>query len=107
MRLSPRLLQQSCRITLFTRANCGLCVRARSALSNVWDARPFEFQEIDIIQPEAQAWRNLYDLDVPVIHISKASAAKEDPKRASKAVKLMHRFSPDEVQEKMDLVEKE
>lgn len=40
------------------------------------------------------------------IHISKASAPEEDPKRAPKAVKLMHRFSPEDVQAKMDLAEK-
>jgi hypothetical protein len=29
--------------------------------------RPFDFQEIDIIKPEAQPWRDLYDMDVPVV----------------------------------------
>ncbi|EFX04024.1 glutaredoxin domain containing protein [Grosmannia clavigera kw1407] len=107
MRPSMRLLQQqSCRITLFTRAHCGLCVQAKSVLSDVWDVRPFEFREVDVVQPEAKGWRDLYDLDVPVIHINKASAPEEDPKRASKAVKLMHRFSPADVQAKMDLADK-
>lgn len=40
------------------------------------------------------------------IHVSKVAAAEEDPKAASRAVKLMHRFSPEDVQAKMDLVEK-
>ncbi|CAK7229361.1 hypothetical protein SBRCBS47491_007219 [Sporothrix bragantina] len=68
MRITPRLFQQqlACRITLFTRANCGLCTRAKSALSAVWDVRPFDYHEVDIIDPAAQNWRNLYDLDVPV-----------------------------------------
>lgn len=43
----------------------------------------------------------------PQIHLSKPSAPAEDPKLVSKAVKLMHRFTPEEVQEKMDQVEKE
>ncbi|CAK7268445.1 hypothetical protein SEPCBS119000_003062 [Sporothrix epigloea] len=109
MRVTARLFQQpqlALRITLFTRANCGLCTRAKAALSSVWDVRPFDFREIDIIDPAAQKWRNLYDLDVPVIHISKATAGEEDPQKASKAVKLMHRFSPEDVQAKMDAVEK-
>ncbi|CAK7270876.1 hypothetical protein SEPCBS57363_004326 [Sporothrix epigloea] len=109
MRPTSRLFQQSqlaCRITLFTRPNCGLCVRAKSALSAVWDVRHFDYHEIDIIDPAAQKWRNLYDLDVPVIHISRTTAGEEDPQKASKAVKLMHRFSPDDVQAKMNAVEK-
>lgn len=70
MRFTARLLQQqACRITLFTRPNCGLCTRAKSALSSVWDARPFDYREIDVIDPAAKAWRDLYDLDVPVVCI--------------------------------------
>ena len=68
MRVTTRLLQ-SCRITLFTRENCGLCTQARSVLSDVWDQRPFAFKEIDIIKPESKAWRDLYEFDVPVVSI--------------------------------------
>ena len=66
MRVSTRLLQ-ACRITLFTRENCGLCTQARSVLSDVWDKRPFAFKEIDIIKPESKSWRDLYEFDVPVV----------------------------------------
>ncbi|KAI8199462.1 Glutaredoxin-like protein C5orf63-like protein [Colletotrichum sp. SAR 10_70] len=63
-----RLFQQAlaCRITLFTRDGCGLC-----------------------------------------IHISKAEAPEEDPdpRVVGKAVKLMHRFDPDQIEAKMDQVE--
>ncbi|KAI0172183.1 hypothetical protein GGR52DRAFT_457912 [Hypoxylon sp. FL1284] len=105
MRATCRLLQ-SCRITLFTRENCGLCGQARSVLSDVWDARPFKFHEIDIIKSDSKpSWRDLYEFDVPVIHISKSSMPMEHPQYASKAVKLMHRFTPDEVKAKMDLIE--
>ncbi|KAF3769120.1 glutaredoxin 2 [Cryphonectria parasitica EP155] len=105
MRLTNRLLQQ-CRITLFTREHCGLCVSARSVLSDVWDTRPFVFKEVDIVKPENKTWRELYDFDVPVIHISRASQPEEDPKLASKALKLMHRLTPDQVKAKMDEAEK-
>ncbi|KLU84146.1 hypothetical protein MAPG_03191 [Magnaporthiopsis poae ATCC 64411] len=105
MRASLRLLQQACRITLFTRDNCGLCTRAKSALSAVWDSRPFDYREVDIVKPEAQRWRDLYDFDVPVVHISKAEAPEEEPSLASAAVKLMHRFTPEDVKAKMDVVE--
>ncbi|OTA99790.1 hypothetical protein M426DRAFT_252187 [Hypoxylon sp. CI-4A] len=106
MRATCRLFQ-ACRITLFTRENCGLCTEARSVLSDVWDLRPFQFKEIDIIKSESKPrWRDLYEFDVPVIHISKSSAPDEHPQSASKAVKLMHRFTTDQVKDKMDLVEK-
>lgn len=106
MRATSRLLQ-ACRITLFTRENCGLCTEARSVLSNVWDSRPFEFKEIDIIKYDGKPrWRDLYEFDVPVIHVSKSSSPEEHPQSASQAVKLMHRFTADQVKAKMDLVEK-
>ena len=76
MRPAARLLQQACRITLFTRENCGLCAQARSVLSDVWDARPFDFKEVDIIKagsgPELGSkprWRDLYEFDVPVVGV--------------------------------------
>lgn len=139
MRVTSRLLQQQCRITFFTRKHCGLCIAARSVLSDVWDARPFAFKEVDIVKPESQDWKDLYDFDVPVvsfpqlfehllcpvpntsfafpfqnakkthnqkIHISKASAPEEDPKLVSQALKLMHRFTPEQVKAKMDEAEK-
>lgn len=66
MRVTSRLLQ-CCKITLFTRQNCGLCDSARSVLSEVWDTRPFVFREVDIVKPEAMSWKDLYDFDVPVV----------------------------------------
>ncbi|KAK3301096.1 uncharacterized protein B0H64DRAFT_30847 [Chaetomium fimeti] len=105
MHITGRLFQ-SCRITFFTRTGCGLCTQARSVLSDVWDQRPFAFKEIDIIKPEAKSWRDLYDFDVPVIHISNAQSPEEDPKLSSRAAKLMHRFTVEEVMAKMDTVEK-
>ncbi|PSR92402.1 hypothetical protein BD289DRAFT_364577 [Coniella lustricola] len=104
MRVSNRLLQQ-CRITLFTRKHCGLCISARSVLSDVWDIRPFEFKEVDIVKPESQEWKDLYDFDVPVIHISKADKPAEEPKLASQALKLMHRFTVEQITAKMDEAE--
>jgi len=66
MRLTPSLYQ-SIRITLFTRANCGLCVTAKSVLSKLQTSRPFTLREVDIVKPEAKPWRDLYDFDVPVV----------------------------------------
>lgn len=71
MRATFRLLQQACRITLFTRPNCKLCTDAKVALSNVWDARPFEYQEVEIMKEEGKMWRDLYEFDTPVVSVSR------------------------------------
>ncbi|KAK0383157.1 hypothetical protein NLU13_9070 [Sarocladium strictum] len=102
---ATRQLFQACRITLFTRETCGLCTQAKGVLSTVWDQRPFVYKEIDVDKTEVKTWKELYDYDVPVIHIANASSPEEDPKKIGKAVKLMHRFTPDQVQDKMDQVE--
>ncbi|CAH0019475.1 unnamed protein product [Clonostachys rhizophaga] len=127
---ATRRLLQSCRITLFTRPSCGMCDQAKESLSKVWDARPFAYVE-ENIDVKGSKWRDLYDFDVPVvsfivlylileeqlargewfqlnisqIHISKSSSPSEDVTTASKAVKLMHRFTPEQVRAKMDEVE--
>ncbi|KAG5968559.1 hypothetical protein E4U56_000308 [Claviceps arundinis] len=103
---SQRLLQ-ACRITLFTRDNCGLCTQAKGVLSNVWDQRPFAYKEVNLALLESKTWRELYDFDIPVIHVSKSSAEEEQVASAGKAVKLMHRFTTDQVQAKMDQVEEQ
>jgi len=66
---STRLLQRACRITFFTRANCSLCTNAKQILSSVWDVRPFEYKEIDVMKEsdEAKSWRDLYEFDTPVV----------------------------------------
>src|SRR6266536_1983854 len=49
MKSSILMFQQACRITLFTRPNCSLCTDAKDILSNVWDKRPFEYKEIEVM----------------------------------------------------------
>ncbi|KFH44494.1 Glutaredoxin-like protein [Hapsidospora chrysogenum ATCC 11550] len=101
---ATRRLLQACRITLFTRPGCGLCDQGKQSLSKVWDKRPFAYHE-ENVDAKGSKWRDLYDFDVPVIHISKADSPSEDVTTASKAVKLMHRFTPEQVEAKMDEVE--
>jgi hypothetical protein len=45
-------------------------------LSQVWDKRPFAFQEVDIIKPNQKVWRDLYDFDVPVVRSAIANHPK-------------------------------
>ncbi|KYK55409.1 glutaredoxin domain-containing protein [Drechmeria coniospora] len=102
---ASRRLLQACRITLFSRENCGLCTQAKAVLSDVWDKRPFVFKEVDLARPEFKSWKELYDFDIPVIHISMAASAEEQVDTVSQAVKLMHRFTAEQVEERMDQVE--
>ncbi|PFH57453.1 hypothetical protein XA68_15042 [Ophiocordyceps unilateralis] len=102
---ASRRLLQACRITFFTRENCGLCAEAGATLSNVANNRPFVYVKVDLARPESRLWRELYDFDIPVIHISRASAEPEEVATASKAVKLMHRFTSAQIEAKMDQVE--
>ncbi|KAL7799143.1 hypothetical protein V8C37DRAFT_398966 [Trichoderma ceciliae] len=106
MFVTGRLLR-ACRITLFSRDDCGLCAQAKDVLSNVWDKRPFHYTEVNLAKPEFKHWKNLYDFDIPVIHISRAEAGEEDISRTGKAVKLMHRFTTEQVEAKMNQVEAE
>ncbi|KAH6719196.1 hypothetical protein DL95DRAFT_437567 [Leptodontidium sp. 2 PMI_412] len=105
MHPSIRHLQHACRITLFTRMNCSLCTNAKQTLSNVWDVRPFHYTEFDVMKPEAKKWRDLYEFDTPVVHISSEKFGEEDPKNSAKAIKLMHRFTAEEIKKKMDVAE--
>jgi len=59
------------------------------------------------MKPNGKPWRQFYEFDTPVIHISRQEDEPEAPKRISEAVKLMHRFSTEEINAKMDLVKKD
>ena len=71
---------------------------------------------------EARSWRDLYEFDTPVvnyiyccdcvssltclqIHIRSSKEGEEIPDLAGKAIKLMHRFTEDEVKARMDVIE--
>lgn len=69
MRPTARLLQHTARVTLFTRKNCGLCDTAKSVLHSLGKKRSFEYNEIDVMAPEQEQWKNAYEFDVPVVGI--------------------------------------
>ncbi|KAI9656735.1 MAG: hypothetical protein M1821_003374 [Bathelium mastoideum] len=100
---SPRLLRHACQITLFTRANCGLCTQAKEVLSKVWDKRPFEYQEIDVMAAGQQAWKDLYEFDTPVVHVEKS--ANQDSLLSRGSRKLMHRFIETDIEKLMNQAE--
>ncbi|KAH0607321.1 uncharacterized protein H6S33_003309 [Morchella sextelata] len=88
-------------ITFFSRSSCALCTNARQNLADAWKLRPFEFAEIDVMEPGQQKWKDVYEFDVPVIHVSKTGkgGVVEEVKK-----KLMHRFTPEEIVKAWDEV---
>src|SRR6187402_1549433 len=85
------------RLTLFTRATCGLCDVAKTRIQEFQKKRTIDYSEIDISAPEHKTWRDVYDFDVPVLHIDKG-LGKDEITTLDAAKKLMHRFTVDEIE---------
>lgn len=87
-------------LTLFTRANCGLCDVAKSRLVefNKNQSEPIKYTEVDIMAPGQQKWKDAYDFDVPVLHIDAIQGEGEQIQHSLDAAKkLMHRFTVEEL----------
>ncbi|KAF2706775.1 hypothetical protein K504DRAFT_459195, partial [Pleomassaria siparia CBS 279.74] len=93
IRATPRLL--ACRITFFTRTPCSLCDTAKTVVQNVKTKTPFEYTEIDVMEPGQEKWKGVYEFDTPVIHVEKLGAQHMDT--VKEARKLMHRFNEEDV----------
>jgi hypothetical protein len=44
-----------------------LCTNAKDVLSDVWDKKPFEYKEIDVMAAEGRQWKGFYEFDTPVV----------------------------------------
>ncbi|EXJ77804.1 hypothetical protein A1O3_10033 [Capronia epimyces CBS 606.96] len=107
MRPSIALRSSTVRLTLFTRANCGLCDVAKSRIVEFKKQRPVDYVEVDIMSPGQEKWKAVYDFDVPVLHVDKG-AGKADSSNGptlDAAKKLMHRFTVQEVEAAVEEVE--
>ncbi|OAP60834.1 hypothetical protein AYL99_05836 [Fonsecaea erecta] len=97
--LLPLRRQSGIQLTLFTRANCGLCDVAKARIgefmansksnstkdisNNTTTAtdkqqqqqldtrRIIHYAEIDIMDPAQAKWRDVYEFDVPVLHVDR------------------------------------
>lgn len=36
-------------------------------MAKVWERRPFEYTEIDVMAPKQDKWKALYEFDTPVV----------------------------------------
>lgn len=94
------------RLTLFTRAGCSLCDTAKNNVLNVLKRRPLDYSEIDVMAPGNKVWKDVYEFDVPVLHVQtvkerQGGAAEE----ISEPKKLFHRFTEQEVEKLVDEAE--
>jgi hypothetical protein len=87
-RATSRLLE--CRITFFTRSPCGLCDTAKAVVQNVNKTRPLQYQEINIMEPGQERWKQVYEFDTPVVSYLSSTLIAEylsgllDPHRQSR-----------------------
>jgi len=106
MRPTLARLSAGTRLTLFTRANCGLCDTAKLRIQEFQKNRStLDYSEIDISSPGHQKWRDVYDFDVPVLHIDKG-LQQDETTTLDAAKKLMHRFTVEEIEAAVAQVEK-
>ncbi|EMF16864.1 uncharacterized protein SEPMUDRAFT_137601 [Sphaerulina musiva SO2202] len=103
MRAASRLLQHSLRLTFFTHEHCTLCQPVKDVMSTVWDRRPFGYEEIDILAPENNKWKQLYEFDIPVLHVDRTSSSNGTTTAAAR--KLKHRWTQEQLEKVMDEVE--
>lgn len=99
-------------------------------MSNVWDRRPFEYTEIDVMSAGQTKWKKLYEFDTPVVslppgtciydihipmmcpmdpdtnmvqvHVDKVRENSQHFETSHHAGKLMHRFTEKQLEKLMD-----
>ncbi|KAI5811658.1 hypothetical protein DFH27DRAFT_534532 [Peziza echinospora] len=116
---SPQPKIPKVHITLFSRTPCGLCIKAKNALSHTWDIRPesFVYREVDVMGPEAEreGWK-VYEFDTPVLHIEPnprpaphPTKTPQTPHKSGSTIlrKLMHRFTAEDILREMAFVERQ
>ncbi|OAX77467.1 hypothetical protein ACJ72_08233 [Emergomyces africanus] len=105
MQPSCRLLQNT-RLTLFTRVNCSLCDTAKHTITELRERKPFLYSEIDVMAPPNKKWKDVYEFDVPVLHVQRVMSKSNDGlETLSDPKKLFHRFTEQEVEKTIKLAE--
>ncbi|KAK6516346.1 hypothetical protein TWF506_006255 [Arthrobotrys conoides] len=95
--MPPKIPWNLLRLTLFTKKDCSLCQTAGLNAAGwrlVETQNQAQYKSIDIFEPGNGKWHDAYVFDVPVLHI-------ENEKEPSKILKLMHRFTQDEIDAKV------
>ncbi|KAJ5689913.1 hypothetical protein N7462_004305 [Penicillium macrosclerotiorum] len=100
-----RVLFDPARLTLFTRAGCGLCDTAKHAVIQVQKRRPFDYVEKDIMDSENKSWKDVYEFDVPVLHVQSVKGGQPAQADLSDPRKLFHRWTEQQVEQLVDEAE--
>lgn len=101
-----RALFSQARLTLFTRAGCGLCDTAKHIVTQLNKRRPFDYVEKDIMEARNKQWKDVYEYDVPVLHIQSVKNGLPREADVSDKRKLFHRWTEQEVEQLVDEAEK-
>ena len=67
--------------------------------------RTVDYHEVDIMAEEHKKFRNMYEFDVPVLHVERVFHTYSKPNIVTQPKKLMHRFQVKEVEELIDEAE--
>lgn len=105
MKVTGSLRLHTTRLTLFTRANCSLCEIAKTNVATVQKKKTIDYTEIDVMAKGQEVWKGFYEFDTPVLHVQRVSSATSKPEIVSEAKKLMHRFTPEEIEKLVDEAE--
>ncbi|CCE62813.1 hypothetical protein TPHA_0D01730 [Tetrapisispora phaffii CBS 4417] len=83
------------RLTLFSKANCGLCTKAKTVLSSVLEEDKYkdkvQLNLIDIDSPNNKEWWDKYCFDIPVLHI--------ENNKSGEISKIFHKMTESEVKD--------
>lgn len=101
-----RILLGQARLTLFTRAGCGLCDTAKHTVVQLNKRRPFEYVEKDIMDAGNKQWKDVYEFDVPVLHVQSVENGQPKGADLSDPRKLFHRWTEQEVEQLVNDAEK-
>lgn len=102
-----RALLTSARLTLFTRAGCGLCDTAKNTVLQLQKRRSFEYVEQDIMDSGNKQWKDVYEFDVPVLHVQSVNDGLPKAADLSDARKLFHRWTEQEVERSVEEAERQ
>lgn len=105
MRASRPLFIYSAKLTLFTRTRCSLCDVAKLNIAQVQKKRTIDYNEVDVMAPGQQQWKNLYEFETPVLHVERVFHTYSKPNVVSDVKKLWHRFSVEEIEKLIDEAE--
>lgn len=105
MRPASVLRMYTAHLTLFTHQHCSLCHVAKASLATFLERRPVSHAEIDIFEPEHKQWRDLYEYDVPVLHVERVHHTYSKPDLKTMVAKVMHRFTDKDVEAAVDQAE--